>query len=241
MEWSFSRLNSYIQCPWQFYLTYIECKPREGGFFGEYGSWGHEILEKYAKNEIEIYEMADLYQTNYYQNVITPAPPNKWVNLDERYFEEGKEYFENFSGFGEYEIIGVEEPFNISIGDIKITGIIDLILKDKQKNIHLADHKSSDVKKVDSDKAKEYWKQMYLYSIAIKDKYGKYPKQLHINAFRKNQWFQIPFDKKEVTKVKKWVQDTVKQIKKDKVWEAKPSNYFCFNLCGVRSSCDYKK
>lgn len=38
MQWSFSRLNSYYNCPYEWKLHYLECNKSENGFFGEYGS-----------------------------------------------------------------------------------------------------------------------------------------------------------------------------------------------------------
>ena len=49
MTWSFSRLNAFYNCAYEFYLHYIECNKSENGFFGEYGSLIHKILEKYEK------------------------------------------------------------------------------------------------------------------------------------------------------------------------------------------------
>lgn len=49
MQWSFSRLNAYYNCPYEWKMHYLECNKSENGFFGEYGSLIHKILEKYEK------------------------------------------------------------------------------------------------------------------------------------------------------------------------------------------------
>ena len=43
MQWSFSRLNSFYNCPYEWFLHYIQCNKSENGFFGEYGSLIHKI------------------------------------------------------------------------------------------------------------------------------------------------------------------------------------------------------
>ena len=48
MEWSYSRLTAYNQCPYQFKLKYVECNEGEPNFYAQYGSFCHKILEKYA-------------------------------------------------------------------------------------------------------------------------------------------------------------------------------------------------
>ena len=55
MTWSFSRLNAFYNCAYEFYLHYIECNKSENGFFGEYGSLIHKILEKYEKGELSLF------------------------------------------------------------------------------------------------------------------------------------------------------------------------------------------
>jgi hypothetical protein len=86
----------------------------------------------------------------------------------------------------------------------------------------------------------EYWKQLYLYSIPIKEEFGVYPVKLHINAFRKQDWFTINFDEKEIDIVKKWVLDTVELINKEEKWLPKSDNFFCNFLCNFRNICEYK-
>lgn len=240
MIWSFSRLNSFHQCKWQFKLQYIDCLKGENNFFGEYGSFLHNILEKYAKGELEVYELSSVYKKEYFGAINYPAPPNKFVDLNEIYYNAGKDYLNNFDGFEDYEILEVEKEFIFELEGLKIKGFIDLLVKDKEGNLHIIDHKSSDPKSAKSKKAKEYWNQLYLYSIPIKDEYGVYPKQLHINAFRKQDWFTIDFDENEIDKIKTWVIDTVKMINEEEDWKPKSDAFFCNFLCNFRNICEYK-
>jgi RecB family exonuclease len=240
MVWSFSRLNSFLQCPHQFKTQYIDCEKGIQNFFAEYGSHCHDILEKFSKNEAEIYELANIYQNTFRENINFTAPPNKFVDLNKSYYDSGLEYFENFEGFGDYEIVGVEKAVSFKINNIKVKGYIDLLLKDKEGNLHIVDHKSSDPKSAKSEKAMEYWKQMTLYSIGVFEEYGVYPVKLHINAFRKHQWFTVDFNISQVDEIKKWVIDTVDKIMKETKFAPLSDKYFCNFLCNFRNICEYK-
>lgn len=240
MVFSFSRLSSFYQCKYQFYLQYILCEQGENNFFAEYGTHIHDLLERFAKGELESYELATEYEKNYNNAVIHPAPPNKYVDLAESYYQSGLDYLSNFEDFGEYEILAVEKEYNFEIDGIKLTGFVDLLVRDKDGKLHIIDHKSSDPKSANSPKAKEYWNQMYLYSIPIKDEYGEYPVKLHINAFRKQQWFTVDFNEKNVDVIKKWVVDTVELIKNEENWLPTIEEFFCSFLCNHRNTCKYR-
>ena len=240
MEWSYSRLNSFLQCPYQFYITYILKNRGFGNFFSEYGSFGHNLLERYSKGELSIFDLATEYENNYYSNINFKAPPNKWVDLNESYYNQGLEYFENFEGFGDYKIVAVEEEYKFEIEGYKFKGYSDLLLKDNNDGLHVVDHKSSDSKSKSSEKAQGYFNQMYFYSIPILEKYKKYPVALHINGFRKQQWFTEEFDKNKVDEVKKWAINTIHQIENTKDFKPKSDFFFCNFLCGHRNgTCEY--
>jgi RecB family exonuclease len=240
MVWSFSRLSSFYQCPYAWKMAYIDCVKGENNFFAEYGSHIHGILEKFSKGEAEIYELSSLYEDEYKNAIVHNAPPNKFVDLNQSYYDSGLAYLDNFEGFGDFKIIGVEKEINFKINNIKVKGYIDLLVEDKDGNLHIIDHKSSDPKSAKSEKAKEYWKQMTLYAIGVYNEYGKYPVKLHINAFRKQQWFTVDFNINQAEEVKKWVIDTVDKITKEVKYAPLSDKYFCNFLCNYRNCCEYK-
>ena len=61
MTWSFSRLNSFYNCPHEWYERYVMCQKGENGFFGEFGGCCHKILERYEKGEISLFEIRKEY------------------------------------------------------------------------------------------------------------------------------------------------------------------------------------
>lgn len=235
-NWSFSRINSYAQCPKAFYLQYIKDLSKTQNAFSEWGSFCHKILEKYYKGELDFYELSQVYKSEYSQNITLSFPPNKYVNLNENYYNSGKEYFDNFDGkYSDCEIVGVEKEIDIQIGKYRFIGYIDLILKDKNGFI-IVDHKSKKKFKTKKEK-EEYLRQLYLYSIYIHKTYGEYPNKLIFNMFRANNEEEESFNIKKIEEAKKWAIDTIEKIYKDIDFKAKPDQFFCNHLCSVKEHC----
>ena len=95
MQWSFSRLNSFYNCPYEWFLHYIQCNKSENGFFGEYGQLIHKILEKYEKGELSLFELNEYYEEHFDEDVPHDAPPNKFVNIRQSYYDKGIDYLDN--------------------------------------------------------------------------------------------------------------------------------------------------
>lgn len=256
--WSFSRIETFQLCPQAFYLTYILRKPSKSGFFGEYGSFTHSILERYFKNELMIFELEDEFVDKFTANVPTPAPPMKNVDLAVKYFEQGKNYFSNFNGMDDYEILGVEHEYQFKIGEYDFTGIIDLELKNKDNEFIILDHKSKSKqdknKLTKKDNPEEFVqltdaryipfhlaKQLYIYSLAFKEKYGKYPKYLMWNMFRIGDEYKLEFNEKDLQRSIDWVKNTIAQIYKETEWlkGKDTSRFWCDFVCGLNTYCKY--
>lgn len=240
MTWSFSRVTAYEQCPKQFKLVYIDCLDKLSGAFAEWGSWCHELLEGFYKGNIPVWDLGAQYIAGYPQHVLCAFPRfNYKVDLDQKYFDRGEEYFQNFEDiFSEYEVVGVEEEISLTINGRDFIGYIDLILKDKQGNYILVDHKSKSSFKNKEEKEK-YLTQLYLYSEYIKQRFGVYPKWLIFNMFRSGKIVRERFSIEKNRLAVKWLTDTIDKIYCDREFQAKPERFFCDYLCDVREHCAY--
>lgn len=235
-RWSFSSINAYKQCPAMFYKQYIECLKRTNNAFAEWGSFFHDLFEKYYKKELEFFELSLIYENEYSNNVRLKFPPNAYVNLNENYYKKGKEYLDNFEGdFEDCEILGIEQEIHLNIDGYNFIGYIDLVLKD-DKGIFIVDHKSKSKFKSKKEK-KEYLRQLYLYSIYIHEKYGVYPYRLIFNMFKVNEKIDVNFDYKEYEDAKKWFIETIKDIYNDIEFKTQSDDFFCNWLCSVNSFC----
>lgn len=241
-RWSFSKLAGYLQCPRSFYLTYID-QDREplDNFFGEVGSWCHKLLEDWAKGELASYALAEEYADGYEEHV-RMAPPRFPPNLGEKSYAQCLEYFQNFDGFGEeWEVLSVEDKFVINYEGYDISGIADLVLRNKDSGaIRIIDHKTKSA----SSMSKEiglYRKQLYLYAHWCHERFGQWPQDVCFNMIKTREMIVEPFSMQEYGKSMQWYLDTIRMIETSDLfedWDCKVNKFFCQNLCDVCASCD---
>lgn len=250
MTWSFSRLNSYYNCAYEWYLHYLECSKAENGFFGEYGSLIHKILEKYIKGELSLFDLNQYYEENFNEQIPHDAPPNKYVDIRQSYYDKGIEYLNNIDlALDRYEILGVEKEIHFKIEDKDFVGYIDLLVRDKETGeIIIIDHKSASIKilkngsisKSDQKHFLEFKRQLYLYSIPIVKEYGSVSK-LKWNMFKDQKWIEIPWKQEEYDEAIQWAKDTLKLIENESLWLPNQDYYYCNYLCGQRNNaCEFK-
>ena len=251
MTWSFSRLNSFYNCPYEWKLRYIDCNKSENGFFGEYGSLIHKILEKYENGELSLFELNDYYEEHFSDGVPHDAPPNKYVDIKQSYYEKGLDYFNNIDlDLDKYEVLGVEKEVRFQIAGKDFVGYIDLLLKEKETGkIIILDHKSASIKilkngkvsKSDQEHVREFIRQLCLYAIPVIEEYG-HVDELWWNLFKDKNWLKMPFNKEDYDEAIQWAEDTLKLIEAEKQWlPNNSSSYYCNYLCGQRNNaCEYK-
>lgn len=244
--YSFSKIKCFMSCPLCFYKKYFE-KPEEKNpklsmshGMSEFGSFSHEILEKYEKGELEIYEMLPFYKEHYDENVVSDfslkLSEDYYRDFSVDYYRSGERYFKNFKGFNEFKILEAEYDFEENIGNkFKFIGKIDLIAEDKFGNLIVIDHKSKSKFKNKTEQ-KEYAKQLYLYTYAVYKKYKKFPKTLMFNMFRKEDWVKIDFNIKDYVDALKWAIDMVEEIESTFEFIPQKDTFYCWNFCSYRQA-----
>ena len=112
MTWSFSRLSTFDQCKYQFYLDYIinddDIYLSEGNFYSEVGSYVHDILEKIFNGKIKLEEAGEYFIEHYDDNVVysvRQSTMNKTIEACADYFAEV-----DFDWLKDYEILGEAHP-----------------------------------------------------------------------------------------------------------------------------------
>ena len=251
MTWSFSRLSTYENCPYEFYLNYLlsdeENYPPENNYYAEQGSFVHKILQKILSGELSENNAAEYYYDNYDYNVLATVPKS----IMDKSYDACLEYFSEvrFDALKDYKILGVELETNTKIDKYKFIGYIDLLLKNKKTDdIIILDHKSSPypfnqkgtVKSNCKEKFESYRKQMYIYAKFVYENYGAYPKYLVWNHFKDGgKIAKIDFNKTEYDDTLEWCIDTIHKIENDKTFDANFKYFYCKNLCSFRNSCEY--
>lgn len=239
-RYSFSKLSSWWTCPYGYKLRYVDHKSGIGNAFSSYGTLVHSIMERYAKGELRLQDMPNIFEWEFDTSVPEKFPYNKYVNLKDSYYKQGLVFLKNFGGYDDVKILGVEEEFEISIDNWMFVGIIDLVFEDSEGRLIIRDYKSKSSFKDDAEK-KKYARQLYLYALYVKKKYGRYPDELQFLMFRKNDIpVSIPFDKDCMEEAVNWAKTTVGIVREAFDYPPTCDQFYGENLCNHRKYCEFK-
>ena len=245
--YSYSQLSSFDECPYSYYLERIEKTDNiASNAYAERGILIHDILDRWAKKLITKEEMIPEYESRYPEEVVT-AFPSFMKGAAAKAYQSGIDFFEAFDEFKGYKVISAEEKFTIDLplsdGTTRpFAGVVDLILrKDWTDELVICDHKS---KSLDSFKKaeKEMWKQQYLYSSYVFEKYGEWPTTLMFHLFGDlSSKHEKPFDLKEYRETIDWATNRIHKMENNTVldwlrWKDS-SDFFCQQICSVRWNC----
>lgn len=244
MTWSYSRITTYEECPYRFYLKYIRNVKGTRHFFADYGSFMHLIIQKYLIGELKRGELADYYLINFRKNVVGKAPNPK---IFDNYFRQGLDYLTSIRDFNG-KILSVEEEVNFKLESVSFTGFIDVVfVSDRNGWINLADNKSRNLKQRSTkrkptksdEELDRYLRQLYIYSVPIEQKYGVFPKLLIFNCFRTKTLIQEPFDIKAYKATKEWALSTIDIISNTSTWNPNIDWFKCSYICDCNRQCEY--
>lgn len=176
-RYSPSQIQTYINCPYLFYLEYIlglevsnwEYEDKE---FLDIGNFYHKILENYFKN---FKGVVPEYNEDLYREIFS----NEFKDLDVNLKSIGEAlYYERLKAYIIFEINRMvkyglkpeefEKPFEITIDDIKISGRIDRIDLCENGMAHIVDYKSGTCPSAKSSRAGDNL-QLQIYAMAAAD------------------------------------------------------------------------
>ncbi len=252
MVWSYSRLSTFEQCKYAFYLKYLVANDNEylaeGNYWAEVGSFMHEILERIFKKELSLDDAPTYFIDHYNDFVLYKTSPT----IMKRTYDACLDYLasEDLWWVKECEVLGVELEMHFEVSGFPFVGYIDLLLRNRHTGeLILVDHKSAAyplsakgdrVLKNHEKSFDSYRKQMYLYCHAIKQKYGQFPAHIVWNHFKAGKMVRIPFNKDEYDEAIRWFSDTIHAIKAEHDYSETQDYFYCHNLCDFRNSCEYK-
>lgn len=282
MTWSYSRIKSFIDCPYRWFLKYIQPrllinqvfggkKPtkadidaayvrselekddvgilyahlgieRKEMFFASYGTFVHKLIELYYKGEKTKSQLCDMYLQEFKKQVSGRAP-NRTVFAN--YFKSGIQYLRGFEPFP-YKMLAVEKKVDFSLDGIPFVGYIDYLGED-ERGLVVVDNKSRVLKprskrekptKTDEE-LDAYLTQLYLYSIAVEQEYGKPPASLCFNCFRTPIFIEEPFKEEAYAASKLWLSDKVEKINSETKFRPNIEFFKCKHLCEMQDFCEY--
>lgn len=244
MRWSYSRIKTYEQCPYAWFLQYLVFPDisAEEKFYASYGSFMHELLADFYKGKLKKEEMLDRFLTGFQTRVKGLRPQG---DLVPRYLESGVQYLSSFRPLP-YNTVGVELEINYQIGGLPFLGFIDH-LGEKDGEYYITDNKSRDLKPR-SGRAKptagdreldDMLRQLYLYSVYVRETYGKSPKALCFNCFRTGRLIVEPFREEAYEEAQEWALGEVAKIRADTGFFPNENYFFCHWLCDKSGLCKY--
>jgi hypothetical protein len=245
MTWSYSRVKAFEDCPYRWYLKYIRFPGEQGKpmFFSSYGSFMHELLESFNKGEKTAAQLQMQYLKSFPLRVGAPAPN---IKVFKNYFADGAEYLSTMQ-LPQHRALLVEAKIDFSIHDIPFVGYVDLLEQTEDSSLLLVDNKSR-VLKPRSRRAKptkadmeldEYLKQLYLYSVSIKQSFGKFPDKLCFNCFRKGVFIEEPFVEAAYDRAIDWVLEKIEAIAVEADFRPDIEWFKCRYLCEMQDHCEY--
>lgn len=242
MTWSYSRIKCFGDCPYRFYLKYISGCKEIPQFYASYGSFMHKLIEEFYRGKLTKEEMLTKFLFDFHTEVQGERPKESTVS---KYIQCGVEYLRTFSPFP-YKMIDVEKRVEFEISGKKFIGFIDY-LGEKDGEYYIVDNKSRELKPrskrakptVKDQELDEMLKQLYLYAVAVKQEYGKFPKALCFNCFKNGVFIEEPFSEKVFSETIEWFLKTIDNIADENDFLPYLDYFSCKNICGVKDECCY--
>lgn len=244
MTWSYSRISSFDNCPYKFFLTYIMPSDKISLFFSGYGSFIHELLASYYRGERTREDIVAEYLTGFRSHVMGRAPDQK---IFSNYFQQGLSHLKGITKPSQ-QIIGVENEVSFQVGGYPFVGYIDLLLRNEENgDITILDHKSRNLKRRSmrakptktDEELDRYLRQLYLYSIPVKDTYKVFPSYLMFNCYRTGAVIREPFSVSAFNAAVDWAAQSVDAIIHTDDFHPCMDYYFCRYICDVHDRCEY--
>ena len=211
-------------------------------FFSSYGTFMHKLIELYHKGEKTPRQIVDMYLQDFKTEVVGRAPNRKVFSS---YFTGGLQYLKALQPFP-YGMVGVEKKVDFVVNGIPFVGYIDF-LGEKDGDLYVVDNKSRILKPRSSrakpTKADEeldaYLRQLYIYSAAVEEEYGKTPKSLCFNCFRDKLFIIEPFKEQAYAESKEWLAKSIGKIREESDFKPSVEFFKCTHLCEMQDMCEY--
>lgn len=231
--WSYSRVSSYLQCPYSWYETYV-LGNRGGNFYAYIGTAYHKVMEDYynfmlAGGELDIDVIKDTLKKK------LKAKFKKNPFRDRNSASQYKTLIDSINHFKIFDdVTFVERLVKWEIDEYKFRGYIDL---DAGRDYHYDWKSRFDIKK--------YGNQQNLYLFAKEQVDGVVTKGYKIPQYKDELSVEvIKRDQREINSTIEWVRYTIPKIKESLEggeFRKNPSNqFFCRFLCGAKK-CEHRR
>jgi DNA helicase II / ATP-dependent DNA helicase PcrA len=241
---SFSKFNTYEECPKKFWYQHIlDALPENQEVSALYkGSVFHEIVENASNRQKEgkiddlkvlLAELEATWDPKQY--LTTPVKKEK---EDKQSLAPAIESYQKWSSSNPNEIVALELAFTVHIAGFKVNGFIDRVEKTPDGEYVVIDYKTGGKKKkIDAENSL----QLNLYSLALKENpdFGKYPVSaifFYVEKPEGEQLIEYKVDADKVNEIKELLEGHVKSIQ-NKEFDATPEMYTC-KFCEYSDICE---
>ncbi len=163
--YSYSRLTSFHNCQYGYYLNYILKMPSRQNIYGFLGGIIHELLEQLQVNAITNSEAVERFNKALYEaDELGYFFPTLAVELS--FTKSIRNYLSSFKPH-ECTSCEIEKEFHVNVDGVELLGYIDLVLVNEDGSVTILDHKSSS-KFTKADLPKN-GRQLIIYAIALQD------------------------------------------------------------------------
>jgi len=236
---SASRINTYLNCPHQYYLVYHKNYWMDNEAT-RFGTLMHDTIEHtltdYGDDINPIETGVELFKTFWSKgNLRNKEYFDMGIEIIKRFFEQN-DYLE----FKSKLFVPPEKKFTIELAPgVKALGFIDILLKEDKKTIHVVDFKTSSISKTYTEAKDDI--QMGLYDLAISEMFPEFENVLlTLYYLRTGEKVTTTRTEKERNRLRDFLVATYYQIKEDKTHE-KVLNNFCHWCPGKHECSEYKK
>lgn len=233
---SVSKSKTFKDCKKKYKFTYIDKLPRKDWDFQVFGTFLHQVLENFELDIIKGYDGPDniLMKKSFKSALNMPLKDGeKETFKDKLTTEQKKESTEILQEFLEKrykqkkenklpKVLYAEKPFKIDVdGKLLINGFIDVVQRDVDGVLHVADYKTS--------KSKKYLKndfmqlKTYAYAMCLEDPDLQKIRCSYVMLRFGFDSIQTEFTRDEVMVMEKEFVEYAELMKKEKLFRASPS------------------
>lgn len=222
--WSFSRLNSYLNEPWEYRMNYLERVERGENIYTYFGTVSHDIIQEHYEGKHSYSDMIDIFENNLI-DWRTNHSELKFVSkkVEDGYIENLRDYFKNTEVIP-YKVKN-ETPicaqFPVEGGDdIVFIGYVDSEYIDDDGVLNIVDYKTSSKSGFSGKKLKEKARQLTLYAMGIHQFRGIPYEKIRLR-FDMMKYYEVHYLQKNGKYAKSkqerytWVSGMTKKIQKE--------------------------
>lgn len=243
--YSVSQLKTYEQCPKKYLFQYIYKIPTIAKHYFDFGTSIHTVLEHIVDNlkenisvELEYAKSISLLHKFWISKGYESAKQER------EYFEKGLNIIKDFitkeieikKNNPTRKIIAKEKTFNFEINGKKIYGIIDRV-DSVEGEFEILDYKTSNSQETKTQLNNSI--QLFVYAMATKELFGKYPKKLGLWYLLHDKISLIEFNLKNLELVKENILKLIEGIEKQK-FNSIPTLFNC-KFCDYSDICPDSK